>query len=111
MVRCISIPPPDRAIRAKPYLALMVMDPQNSGRYIQVRGPVVTITEEGADAHINALSHRYTGKDYTYTAGQVRVRYVMDIEHIDARAYNEIAMMPLDVSDQAAFKISAANYP
>jgi PPOX class probable F420-dependent enzyme len=74
----------DRAIRAKPYLALMVMDPQNSGRYIQVRGPVVTITEEGADAHINALSRRYEGKDYTFTAGQVRVRYVMDIEHIDA---------------------------
>ena len=73
----------DRAIRAKPYLALMVMDPQNPGRYIQVRGPVVTITEEGGDAHINALSHRYTGKDYTYTPGQVRVRYVMDIEHVD----------------------------
>ena len=74
----------DRAIRAKPYLALMVMDPQNSGRYIQVRGPVVTITEEGGDAHINALSHRYEGKDYTFTPGQVRVRYVMDIEHVDA---------------------------
>jgi PPOX class probable F420-dependent enzyme len=74
----------DRAIRAKPYLALMVIDPQNAGRYIQVRGPVVTITEEGADAHINALSHRYTGKDYTFTPGQVRVRYVMEIEHVDA---------------------------
>ena len=73
----------DRAIRAKPYLALMVMDPQSAGRYIQVRGPVVTITEEGGDEHINALSHRYTGKDYTFTPGQVRVRYVMDIEHVD----------------------------
>ena len=74
----------DRAIRAKPYLALMVVDPQDPRRYIQVRGPVVTITEEGADAHINALSHRYEGKDYTFTPGQVRVRYVMDIEHVDA---------------------------
>jgi PPOX class probable F420-dependent enzyme len=74
----------DRAIRAKPYLALMVVDPQDPRRYIQVRGPVVTITEEGADAHINALSHRYEGKDYTFTPGQVRVRYIMDIEHVDA---------------------------
>ena len=74
----------DRAIRAKPYLALMVVDPQNSRRYIQVRGPVVTITEEGAEEHINALSHRYENKDYTYTPGQVRVRYIMDIEHVDA---------------------------
>jgi PPOX class probable F420-dependent enzyme len=74
----------DRAIRAKPYLALMVMDPQNTARYIQVRGPVVMITEEGADEHINALSHRYEGKDYTFTPGQVRVRYIMAIEHVDA---------------------------
>jgi len=74
----------DRAIRAKPYLALMVMDPQNPGRYIQVRGPVVTITEEGGDEHINALSHRYEGKDYTFVEGQVRVRYEIAIEHVDA---------------------------
>jgi PPOX class probable F420-dependent enzyme len=74
----------DRAIRAKPYLALMIMDPQNPRRYIQVRGPVVTITEEGAEEHINFLSHRYEGKDYSYTPGQMRVRYVLAIEHVDA---------------------------
>ena len=74
----------DRAIRAKPYVALMVIDPQNSARYIQVRGPVVTITEAGANEHINALSHRYEGKDYTFVAGQVRVRYEIAIEHVDA---------------------------
>ena len=55
----------DRAIRAKPYLALLAVDLQKSGRYIQVRGPVVTITEEGANEHINFLSHRCEGKDYT----------------------------------------------
>jgi PPOX class probable F420-dependent enzyme len=76
----------DRAIRAKPYLALMVMDPQTPRRYIQVRGPVVTITEEGADEHINMLSHRYENKDYAFTAGQVRVRYVMAIERVDAHS-------------------------
>lgn len=74
----------DRAIRARPYVALMVIDPQDPYRYIQVRGPVVTITEEGGDAHINALSQRYVGKDYTaVTPGQVRVRYVIDPEHVD----------------------------
>ena len=73
----------DRAIRAKPYLALLVVDPQKPGRYIQVRGPVVTITEEGADEHINFLSHRYEGKDYTYTPGQVRVRYAIAIERVN----------------------------
>ncbi|NNJ11157.1 PPOX class F420-dependent oxidoreductase [Chloroflexales bacterium ZM16-3] len=73
----------DRAIRANPYVALMVIDPQNPYRYIQVRGPVVQITEEGGDAHINALSHRYEGKDYALVPGQVRVRYVVSPKHID----------------------------
>ncbi len=67
----------DRAIRAKPYVALMVVDPQDPYRYIQVRGPIVAITEEGAAEHINFLSHRYEGKDYTFTPGQVRVRYTI----------------------------------
>lgn len=74
----------DRAIRARPYVALMVIDPQDPYRYIQVRGPVVEISEEGGDEHINSLSHRYTGKDYTFQAGQVRVRYVIVPEHVDA---------------------------
>jgi PPOX class probable F420-dependent enzyme len=74
----------DRAIRAKPYVALMVIDPENPYRYLQVRGPVVEITEEGGDEHINFLSHRYDGKDYTFTPGQVRVRYIIAPEHVDA---------------------------
>lgn len=74
----------DRAVRAKPYVALMVVDPEDPYRYIQVRGPVVEITEEGAAEHINDLSHRYTGKDYNLPEGQQRVRYVIAPEHIDA---------------------------
>jgi PPOX class probable F420-dependent enzyme len=75
----------DRAIRANPYVALMVLDPQDPYRYIQVRGPVVLITEEGGDEHINALSHRYAGKDYAFVPGQVRVRYVIRPEHVDVQ--------------------------
>ena len=73
----------DRAIRANPYVALMVMDPADPYRYIQVRGPVVEITEAGGAEHINFLSHRYEGKDYDLPAGQVRVRYRIAPEHID----------------------------
>lgn len=73
----------DRAVRANPYLALMVVDPQDPYRYIQVRGPVVEITEEGAVEHINFLSHRYKGEDYDLPAGQRRVRYTIAPEHVD----------------------------
>lgn len=74
----------DRAIRANPYVALMVVDPQDPYRYIQVRGPIVEITEQGAEEHINFLSHRYDGKDFTFAPGQVRVRYVIAPERVDA---------------------------
>lgn len=76
----------DRAVRAKPYLALMVVDPQDPYRYIQVRGPVVEITEEGAAEHINFLSHRYKGEDYDLPAGQQRVRYTILPEHVDCHS-------------------------
>jgi PPOX class probable F420-dependent enzyme len=74
----------DRAIRAKPYVAFLVIDPDNPYRYLQIRGPVVNITEEGGDEHINALSHRYTGQDYSFVPGQVRVRYTLVPEKVDA---------------------------
>lgn len=73
----------DRAIRANPYVALMVLDPTNPLRYIQVRGPVVEISEEGAAEHMNVLSQRYDGKDFNRPEGQVRVRYTIAPEHID----------------------------
>src|ERR1700693_4684141 len=37
-------------------VALAIMDPDNAYRYIQVRGRVRRITENGGDAHIDALA-------------------------------------------------------
>jgi PPOX class probable F420-dependent enzyme len=73
----------DRAVRANPYVALMVIDPQDPYRYIQVRGPVIEMNEAEGAAHINFLSHRYEGKDYDLPAGQQRVRYTILPEHVD----------------------------
>lgn len=65
----------DRNMRANPKVALAIMDPDNPYRYIQIRGRVAEITQEGADAHIHALSHKYTGQDYSIVPGEVRVIY------------------------------------
>jgi len=51
----------DRNMRACPQVALVIADPKNPYRYIQIRGQVVEITREGADAHIDALAGKYTG--------------------------------------------------
>jgi PPOX class probable F420-dependent enzyme len=65
----------DRNLRANPRIALSVQDPENPYRYIQVRGRVAEMTEQGADAHIDALAKKYIGKDRypNRQPGEVRV--------------------------------------
>jgi PPOX class probable F420-dependent enzyme len=58
-------------------VALSIMDPDNPYRYIQARGKVTRMTEEGASAHIDSLAKKYLGKDkYPFSQpGEVRVMY------------------------------------
>src|SRR5207302_430682 len=58
-------------------VALAIMDPDNPYRYIQIRGPVERVTEEGASAHIDRLAKKYLGADkYPYAQpGEVRVMF------------------------------------
>jgi PPOX class probable F420-dependent enzyme len=60
-------------------VALSIMDPDNPYRYLQVRGKVTRMTEEGASAHIDSLAKKYLGKDkYPFAQpGEVRVMYVI----------------------------------
>jgi PPOX class probable F420-dependent enzyme len=44
-------------------VAIEIPDPENPNRYLAVRGTVVEITEEGADAHLDRLARRYLGRD------------------------------------------------
>ncbi len=67
----------DKNMRRNPKVAIAIQDPDNAYRYLAVRGQVVEITETGADAHIDALTKKYTGQDkYPYRQpGEVRVIY------------------------------------
>jgi PPOX class probable F420-dependent enzyme len=40
-------------------VGLCILDPADPYRYLSIRGRVATLTEEGADAHIDALARRY----------------------------------------------------
>ena len=53
----------DRNLRREPRVALAIIDPDNPYRYLEIRGKVVEITEQGADAHINKMSKKYLGVD------------------------------------------------
>ncbi len=73
----------DKNMRRDPRVALSIQDPDNPYRYLEVRGHVVKITEEGADAHIDSLAKKYMGVDsYPYrTPSEVRVIYSIQPEH------------------------------
>ena len=58
-------------------VALSIMDPDNAYRYLQVRGTVTRVTEDGAVAHIDSLAKKYIGQDkYPWSQpGDVRVTF------------------------------------
>ena len=74
----------DRNMRARPKVALSILDPDNPYRYLQIMGKVVEVTEAGGDAHIDALAKKYLGKDtYPWRApDEVRVIYKVAIEKV-----------------------------
>ena len=75
-----------RTLKPDTRVAIAIMDPDNPYRYIQVRGRVVTATENGAAAHIDSLAKKYLDKDkYPFAQpGDVRVMY--EIEPTSAQA-------------------------
>jgi PPOX class probable F420-dependent enzyme len=73
----------DKNMRRNKHIALSIQDPENPYRYIQVRGEVVEVTENNADAHIDHLSKKYTGDIYKKRQpGEVRVTYKVRPDHI-----------------------------
>lgn len=61
-------------------VALSIADPDNPYRYVQVRGQVARIHEEGADAHIDFLAQKYLGQDrYPFRRpGEERIIYEIE---------------------------------
>jgi PPOX class probable F420-dependent enzyme len=70
----------DKNMRRDPRVGLDLVDPENPYRHLSLRGRVVDITEQGADAHIDKMAMKYLGKDkYPYrSSGEVRVIYKIE---------------------------------
>ena len=67
-------------------VALAIMDPDNPYRYIQVRGQVSRVTEEGASAHIDSLAKKYLGQEKYPYARPGEIRIIFEIEPTSAHA-------------------------
>ena len=72
----------DKNIRRDPRVSISMCDPDNPYRYLEIRGKVVEILEEGAVAHIDALAGRYLGLDEYPNHNDTEVRVIYKIEPI-----------------------------
>jgi PPOX class probable F420-dependent enzyme len=55
-----------RNMRTNPRVTVLVIDPKNNSRWIEIRGKVALVTQEGAVAHADKLTQCYTGKQHFY---------------------------------------------
>jgi PPOX class probable F420-dependent enzyme len=73
----------DLNVRRDPRVSMTIIDPENPYRYVEVRGRVTDITQEGARDSINKLAKKYLGKDvYPGPPDEVRVIYRVKPEKV-----------------------------
>jgi PPOX class probable F420-dependent enzyme len=56
----------ERNMRRDPRVTLLCYDPRQTLRYLEVRGTVIEMTEQGAAAHLDALASKYVGRPIRY---------------------------------------------
>ena len=54
----------EKNMAARPRVSILAIDPENSYRYLEVRGQVDEVTEEGAVDHIHQLAQMYANQPY-----------------------------------------------
>ena len=76
----------EKNMKEKSLVALSIVDPDNAYAHIAVRGKIVRVSEEGADANIDALAKKYLGQDkYPFRQpGEVRVLYEIEPTSVHA---------------------------
>ena len=72
-----------RIIERDPRVTILVADRENPYTYVQIRGRVAETQLEGALEHINELSFKYHGHEYTGGfPGEVRIKYYVEPERV-----------------------------
>lgn len=63
-----------------PHVSLLVVDPDDDFRFIEVRGDVVLITAERANAHADKLISEYQGPEHVPTTPRSETRVIVSIQ-------------------------------
>jgi PPOX class probable F420-dependent enzyme len=56
----------ERNMRRDPRVTLLCYDPRQPLRYLEIRGTVVSMTEDGAATHLDTLASKYMGRPVRY---------------------------------------------
>jgi PPOX class probable F420-dependent enzyme len=74
----------DKNMKEGSPVAISITDPDNPYRYVQIRGHVTRVTEDGAWPHIDKMAKKYLGKDkYPFAKpGEVRVLFEIEPEKV-----------------------------
>jgi PPOX class probable F420-dependent enzyme len=65
----------ERNMRRDPRVTLLCYDPRQPLRYLEVRGTVAEMTEEGAGRHLDELASRYAGRPIRYFGDAIPARF------------------------------------
>jgi PPOX class probable F420-dependent enzyme len=80
----------ERYLRRDPRVSLIVVDPQNSYRWVSVSG-TAELSTDGADDEIDRLAKKYLGKDeYPWrSADEQRINVRIRPEHVDVSGLDD----------------------
>ena len=65
----------ERNMRRDPRVTLLCFDPGQPLRYLEVRGTVVQMTEDGAGRHLDDLASKYLGRPVRYFGDVIPMRF------------------------------------
>ena len=65
----------ERNMRRNPLVTLLCYDPRQPLRYLEVRGSVAEMTEEGAGRHLDELASKYAGRPIRYFGEAIPVHF------------------------------------
>jgi PPOX class probable F420-dependent enzyme len=76
----------DKNVKKNGVATVLLVDPNDNYFWVEVRGRVIDITHEGADAHIDSLAKKYLRKDKypNRREGEVRLTYLIKPERVRA---------------------------
>jgi PPOX class probable F420-dependent enzyme len=65
----------ERNMRRNPRVTVLCYDPAEPNRYLEVRGRVIEMTEDGAGRHLDAIASRYAGRPVRYFGDVIPVAF------------------------------------